>query len=171
MSYVIGGLGRTSGARRSGAARGARAARTVPVGGFLDTLLKPIMSTAQNVATTVGIPTDAEQMLARLVEDIEVRTAFTPPQYFKVSEMLAPGPASPTTKIVKPTIIMSGGSLGRKVIAPGGEAGADDWMGPAILASIAAVVGVYAMYELTFQLGKYRGRKSVAEKASTETTK
>lgn len=61
--------------------------------------------------------------LASIYDTVEVRTNFSPPVRIGVAETIEDdSPQGWFTKLVKPTLVMSGNN-GRVVVAPAGEAG------------------------------------------------
>ncbi len=101
--------------------------------------------------------------LPTVVETIEVRTRFSPPVVLRTADLLKPsaGPPSPAVRLVKPTIILRGGTVGLQTIAPAGVTDPDEWKRTIAVAG-AGVVGVLAVaVAIVFSAGRRVGRKRV----------
>lgn len=95
--------------------------------------------------------------LPSIIETIEVRSRFAPPQVFKTRDLVAPGPPSPAVQFTKPMVILRGPVVGEQIIAPAGQVGVNDWKLPVMLVGAAAAVGILVILRLVFAFGKYRG--------------
>lgn len=91
------------------------------------------------------------------IETIEVRSSFTPPQIYRVSELLKPSTTpNPFLRLLKPTIILRGPALKTpRVIAPAGVLNGTEWKGPVTM----VVGGVVTILLLTFVAGRLSVRR------------
>ena len=89
-------------------------------------LVAPLRQALQSQGLSPTIVTDAgdfdgKALLTSLVEDIEIRSAWTPAVTLN-TKALTTGPSNPFWKQLRPTVTLSGGKIGRAVLAPYGEA-------------------------------------------------
>lgn len=81
--------------------------------------------------------------LPSTVATIEVRSAFSPPYTINVADLAKQGGGPPPSQpgvggrakasllqVAKPTVILSGGAVGKQTIAPWGAASPDEWKKP-----------------------------------------
>lgn len=73
----------------------------------------------RNAVTDAG-DIDAGLLAVSLMDTVTIRTNITPDVTFNVKDTVT-GPASPATKLLQPTLILTGGAVGSRVIAPHGE--------------------------------------------------
>ena len=63
---------------------------------------------------------DAGLLATSLMDTVTIRTNITPDVTFNVKDTVT-GPSSLATKLLQPTLVLTGGSVGSRTIAPHGE--------------------------------------------------
>ncbi len=63
---------------------------------------------------------DAGLLAVSLMDTVTIRTNITPDVTFNVRDSVT-GPSSPATRLLQPTLILDGGAVRHRVIAPHGE--------------------------------------------------
>lgn len=63
---------------------------------------------------------DAGLLATSLMDTVTIKTNITPDLTVNVRDAVS-GPSSPVTRLLQPTLIIRGGSVGSRVIAPHGE--------------------------------------------------
>lgn len=112
------------------------------------------------MATPLNTKSVVSALLARSVDTIEIRTRFSPPVILKVADLVTgEGEPGVATQLLKPTVVLSGGSLGTQIIAPAGEASRDEWQWWSFAVGTLAVVGTFTVLVTVFKLGERRGRR------------
>ena len=107
-----------------------------------------------------ALSTTAVRLLAALVDEVEIRSAFSPPTVVRTKDLAAPGPPNPYVRAVKPTIILRGPGLdGPLVVAPGGEASPDEWRWNLVKVGIAVALVGAGTGAVAFGLGAAYGRR------------
>lgn len=101
----------------------------------------------------------ALRQVPNLVREIEIRTTASPPVIIDVENFLfgkAPttGTAAQAQKVLKPTVIARGGSLGTQVIAPYGQADPDSWQIGATAILVGTVLSGLAVFWMGFAAGR-----------------
>lgn len=104
----------------------------------------------------------ASAALVSATEEIEIRTAFSPPYKVKTRDLVGGKPTTepnPFVRAMKPTVILRGGILGQQVIAPGGVPTESEWKRNALM--LAGTVGllVAGTAGVVFAIGYSLGRK------------
>ncbi len=82
---------------------------------------------------------DGGLLAVSLMDTVTIRTNITPDVTFNVRDTVT-GESSPVTKLLQPTLILDGGAVKHRVIAPQGESGG----GGLVFAGVAAV-GIAAL--------------------------
>ncbi len=89
--------------------------------------------------------------LGSLLTQVEIRTAFTPPVILTGADLFSPSPAGgggQLTKFLKPTALITlSGQSTPITVAPGGEAGPDDWQAGAATLLLFAAAYTYMVYK------------------------
>ncbi|HYE93170.1 MAG TPA: hypothetical protein VEA38_19225 [Terriglobales bacterium] len=109
----------------------------------------------------------ASSSLPLAVAEIEIRSALNPPVVIDVREALAPAdPTKPPTPaqralgLVKPTVILRGGSLGRNVLAPYGVPSENAWKLNLVLLAGASFLAGATFAVFFYGVGRRAGRRS-----------
>lgn len=92
----------------------------------------------RNAITNAG-EIDAGLLAVSLMDTVTIRTNITPDLVIDVKETVQ-GPSSPVTRALQPTLILKGGAVGSRVIAPHGESVG----GGLVFAGIVAFLGAAA---------------------------
>lgn len=121
-------------------------------------LIDTVKTTAQQATVYVDNP------LKAAINSVEIRSAYSPPQFFTADDLLKAykAPKGPPGIIdrIKPTLIIDSPSIGKKVIAPYGEASPTEWK-PNTVKAIAIFLGGLALYTAGgYYLGYKAGQRS-----------
>ena len=100
-------------------------------------------------------------LLTSVVSEIEVRSAYSPPQKIRVADLVGgpAGPPNPYVRLTRPTVILRGPGVGTQVVAPGGEASPDEWRRNLAVAGVARALAVGGAGAVAFGLGAAHGRR------------
>lgn len=96
--------------------------------------------------------------LPTFVRQVTFVSNFAPPVTFDVATATTAGPPSPLASATRPTLILSGGSLGTKAIAPYGQADPNAWKLNLGLLAVAAGIFGAALVMSIYHVGVFRGR-------------
>lgn len=124
-------------------------------GNFLDQFARGVRTAteqAEKVGRELQRAAEAKDPLSLAFDSLEVRTTVASPLKYTSKELMGEITAPPNpkgfTRRLKPTIIIESRLFGRKVLAPYGEAGENDWkqfQNNVWLYGIGGILGLYIL--------------------------